>query len=118
MKIRIAEIAAAIIVVCAPVRHQAADLDQLQGRWAVTKTNQEGQVFSQVIEIEKDQLTFQILGADSKPRFFSRGTVKTTKAAPFDFLTIADIRAGRSPDEMQTVNDSRAIVYTLRDGNL
>ena len=118
MKTGIVEIAAAIIIACASVPGEAADLEPLQGRWTIARTNQEGQVYSQVIGIEKDQLTFQIVGADSKVRFFSKGTVKATKVAPFDVLTITDMRAGRSEDDMQPVNDTRAMVYTLRDGNL
>src|SRR5688572_5873256 len=118
MKTRILEVAAALIAVCAPIQHQASELDALQGRWVITKTNQEGRVFSQVIEVQKDQFTFQILDADSQLRFTSKGTAKATRSAPFDLLTVTDIRAGRSPEQMDAVDDTRAFVYTVRDNNL
>lgn len=118
MKMRIREIAVAVMVLGTLIGVQASDLDALQGKWTAARTNQEGQVYSQAIEIEKDQLIFQIVDSDSKVRFFSKGTVKATSAVPFSILTINDIRAGHSQEDLQPVNDSRALVYTLRDGKL
>src|SRR5436190_15303425 len=118
MKKNIALIAAAIVAAEASTRNEASDLAALQGRWTVARTNQEGQVYSQVLQFENDQLTFQLLSADSKVRFVSRGTIKTTKAAQLDLLSITGIRAGRSEDEMQPVDDARTLVYTVRDSDL
>jgi hypothetical protein len=118
MNKNIALIAAAIIVGCALTPNHAADLAALQGRWTIAKTNQEGQAFTQVLQFENDQFTFQILGSDSKVRFFSKGTAKTTKADPLDLLSVTGIRAGRSAEELQPVDDTRSFVYTIRDNNL
>ena len=119
MNRRIAQLAAGtIIVICSVVRERASDVDLLQGKWVLTKTNQQGQVDSQVLDIEKDQLRFQIVGADSKPRIISKGTIKTSKAGPFDLLSITDIRAGSSQDELQPVEETLTFVYMIRDGNL
>jgi len=118
MKTRIAEIMTVIMFSCATAWSRGAELDQLQGKWAIAKTNQEGQAYSQTLQIEKDQLTFQVVGSDSKVRLFSRGTVKVTTAPPFDVLTITDLRGGLSEQEMQAFPGSRVMVYTIRDGNL
>jgi hypothetical protein len=48
----------------------------------------------------------------------SKGIAKVEKAGPIRVLTIADIRAGRSADDLQPVDDSRALVFTIRDGRL
>src|SRR5689334_16055665 len=101
MNRKLAQIAAAIMVACACIRDDASDLTALQGRWTIAKTNQEGQAYSQLIQIENDQLTFQIIRADSKVLFFSKGTVKVTKTPPFDVMSITGMRAGRSEDDMQ-----------------
>jgi len=118
MNKNIALTAAAIIVGCASISSNASDLAALQGRWTVAKTSQEGQAYSQVLQFENDQLTFQILGSDSKVRLISKGTVKSTKAGPLDLLSISGLRAGRSEQEMQPVDDTRTLVCTVRDGRL
>jgi hypothetical protein len=117
MKTPVGEMVAVLVLLCGFARNHASELDVLQGEWTVAKTNQEGQAYSQLIQIEKDQFTFKILSADSKMLLISKGTVKATKAAPFDLLSITNIRAGRSEGEMQPIDDTRALVYTVRDGN-
>src|SRR5262245_59399623 len=84
------------IFACVPSRVDAADLGALQAKWIVTKTNQEGIAYSQVIENVKEQLTFQILNADSKPQLVSTGTIQTSRAGLFDVLTIGNVRTGKS----------------------
>ena len=93
-------------------------LEPLQGKWSVTKTNQNGNRYSQLIEIKKDQLTFRIVGEDERVRLFAKGTVKAEKAGPFDALTLSHIRGGSSEEELEPVDDARASVYALRDGKL
>lgn len=93
-------------------------LEPLQGKWSVTKTNQNGNRYSQLIEIKKDQLTFRIVGEDERVRLFAKGTVKAEKAGPFDALILSNIQGGRSEEELEPVDDDRASVYALRDGKL
>lgn len=114
---------AATLMLAATLNHLAAaetspDLKSLQGKWSVTKTNREGQPYSQVIEIKNDKLTFQLLGDDGRPRFIAKATVKAEKAGPFDALTIFDIQAGGSENDLNAVNDRRTSIYVLRDGKL
>jgi hypothetical protein len=96
----------------------AANLEQLQGNWALAKTNQEGQAYSQLIEIHGDQFSFQIVDAQSRLLLVSKGTIKATKTGPFDLLSVTGIQAGRAPEELQAVDDTRSLIYTIRDGKL
>ncbi|MBI5388176.1 MAG: hypothetical protein HZA90_26220 [Verrucomicrobia bacterium] len=117
-----------LIILSARAADPAPSLEPLQGKWSVTKTNREGRPYSQVIEIKKDQLTFQIFNAEERLRFVAKGiatrdqagpfTVKAQKAGPFGVLVVSDLRAGRSPEEMEPVDDCRALIYTLRDDTL
>ncbi|MBI4327525.1 MAG: hypothetical protein HY674_20010 [Chloroflexi bacterium] len=93
-------------------------LEPLQGKWSVTKTNQDGNRYSQLIEIKKDQLTFRIIDQDERVRLFAKGTVKVEKAGPFEALILSNIQGGRSEEELEPVDDDRASVYALRDGKL
>jgi len=93
-------------------------LEPLQGKWMVAKTHREGQRYSQIIEVKKDKLTFQVLGEEGRVRLFAKGTIQTERAGAFNVLTLTDIQGGRSADELEPVDDTRALVYTLRDGQL
>jgi hypothetical protein len=91
-------------------------LDGLQGVWSVKRTNQEGQVVSQVMEFKQDRLTFRILGADGELRFFAKGAAAVQKLGPFQVLKITSIQAGRSEDSTEAVDDERSSVFAL-DGD-
>src|SRR5256885_10505126 len=93
-------------------------LEPLQGKWSVARTNREGGRFPQVIEIKNDNLTFQIVGENDRPRFFARGTVKAESVEPFQVLRLSGIQAGPSMDELKSVDSPRASIYVLRDGKL
>jgi hypothetical protein len=96
----------------------APSLDPLQGRWSTTRTNRQGEPMFQVIEIKKDKLTFQLQNQDKQTRFVAKGTVKLEKAGPFQVMNLTDVEAGRSADDLQQVNESRAFVYMLSDDKL
>lgn len=91
-------------------------LDALQGAWSAKRTNQEGQVVSQVLEIKKDRLIFTLVGADGEVRFFAKGAVAVEKLGPFQILKITGIQAGRSEDSLEAVDDDRTSVFVL-DGD-
>jgi len=96
----------------------AADaLDSLQGQWTVKKSR-DGESFSQVLEITKDQLTFKMLSNGGDLRFFARGSVQTEKLGPFNVLKISNIEAGASADEAKSVDDVRSSVYLIDEGTL
>jgi hypothetical protein len=94
----------------------SSGLDSLQGSWTTKRTNQEGQVLSQVLEIKNDRLTFKLMSAEGELRFVAKGTASTQKLGPFQTLKITDIKAGQSEDSAETVDDERASVFLL-DGD-
>jgi hypothetical protein len=88
-------------------------LDTLQGAWSAKRTNQEGQVVSQVLEIKNDRLTFKLMSAEGELRFFAKGAASVQKLGPFQTLKISDIKAGQSEDSAETVDDERTSVFVL-----
>lgn len=96
----------------------AAALAKLQGKWSTKKTTDSGREVTQVLEIKGNKLTFQVLGADDQVRLFAQGTAQAEALGPFRVLKISDIRAGRSADETEAVNDDRMSVYVLGEGTL
>lgn len=93
-------------------------LERLQGKWSVTKTNRENQRYSQVLEITQDKFAFQFVGDDAQVRLFAKGTAQAEKAGPFDVLKFSNIQGGRSAEELAPVDDTRAAVFTVREGKL
>jgi hypothetical protein len=91
----------------------SSGLDRLQGVWSANRTNQEGQVLSQVLEINNDRLTFKVVGADSEIRLFAKGAVTVQKLGPFQTLKITGIQAGRSEDATEAIDDERTSVFVL-----
>jgi hypothetical protein len=94
----------------------ATGLDALQGVWSGQRTNQEGQVVSQIVEFKKDRLTFKIVGADGEVRFFAKGAVAVQKLGPFQAVKVTDLQAGRSEDSTEAVDDERTSVFVV-DGD-
>jgi hypothetical protein len=96
----------------------SSSLDAVQGKWSSTKTNRDGQRYAQILEIKKDRLTFQVLDDNKEVRFVAKGSVKSEAAGPFKLLVVSNIEAGRSADDLRSVDESRSHVYTFRDGQL
>lgn len=94
------------------------NLDELQGKWSTSRTNREGQAYSMILDIKKDRLELDLRDAEGKTRMVATSTLKVEKAGPFQVLTLANIEGGRSRDDMSPVDDTRTMVYTLRDGLL
>ena len=93
-------------------------LDALQGAWSAKRTNQEGQVVSQVLEFKQDRMTFKLAGQDNEMRFFAKGAVAVQKLGPFQTLKITGIQAGRSEDSTEAVDDERTSVFVLEGDTL
>lgn len=94
------------------------DLDKIQGKWEVQKTNGRGEKVKQVLEIKKDKLTFRVIGADDQLRLFAAGQVKLEKLGPFSILKVIDIKAGQSESDTDAIDDDRTIVYQLKEDTL
>jgi hypothetical protein len=93
----------------------AGDLETLSGKWSVQKTNEDGQRFSQVIEIKKDKFTFKVLGADGETRLYAEGDVKLDKAGPFKTVIFSNIKAGQSSDDSSPIEDTYTSIYKMGD---
>src|SRR5262245_5157741 len=93
-------------------------LKNLQGKWKGERTNSEGKRTSSTFEIKGDQLTFRALDADGQLRLLAKGTVKAEKVGTLRVLTISELKAGRSEDDLQPVDDERSSAYTLYEGKL
>lgn len=93
-------------------------LKALQGKWKGERTNNEGRRTSTLLEFKDNQFNFRATGSDGEVRLVAKGTVKADKVGELRFLTLADIKAGRTEDDLQPVDDERSSVYTLREGKL
>ncbi|HEY3855593.1 MAG TPA: hypothetical protein VGO67_14475 [Verrucomicrobiae bacterium] len=91
----------------------AGDLEDLAGKWSVKKTNDQGQKYTQSIEVKKDKFTFKIIDADDKVVLIAKGDVKIEKLGPFKSIKFSNIQAGSKTDELEAVDDDRVCVYTL-----
>jgi hypothetical protein len=93
-------------------------LKSLQGKWTGERSNNEGRTAKVSLEIKDDKLTFKSMDSDGTLRLFAKGTVKIEKAGDLRILIATDLRAGRSEDNLEPVDDDRASVYILREGKL
>jgi hypothetical protein len=95
----------------------AGNLEDLAGKWSVKKTN-DGQAFTQTIDIKKDKFIFNIKGADGKVVLYAKGDVKVENLGPFRLIKFFNIQAGSSSDDLESVDDDRTCVYALSGGAL
>lgn len=93
----------------------AGDLESLAGKWSVNKTNDQGQAYTQTIEIKKDKLTFWIAGADGQVQLYAKGDIRVEKLGPFNSMKITNLEAGASASELKPVDDERSLIYQLGD---
>jgi hypothetical protein len=93
----------------------AGDLETLAGKWSVKKTSEQGQDFTQTITIKNDKFVFEILGAEDRLVLYAEGDVKLDKLGPFNLAQFVNIRAGRSPSDLQDVNDDHVSIYRLEE---
>jgi len=97
---------------------ESSGVDALLGSWSGKRTNQDGQVVSQLLEFKKDSMTFKITGADGELQFFAKGTVAVQKFGPFQAVKITEIRAGQSEDSTEAVDDERMSVFVVNGDTL
>ena len=90
----------------------ANDLDALQGKWSVKKTGDRGP-YTQQIEFKKDKFIFKIFGADDAVVFVATGDVEVKKQGPFNTARFFNIKAGRTENDLEPVEEERNSVYIL-----
>jgi hypothetical protein len=104
----------ALIVTVASVGSIGADEAQrLAGKWSVKKVNEQGQNFTQTIEVKQDKFVFEILTPEGDPALHAEGDLKLEKLGPFDSARFSHIRAGRSSSDLNDVDDEYTCIYTL-----
>lgn len=96
----------------------SSGLKALQGKWSGSRTNRGGDLYTFTLEFKGDKMTFEAKDPSGDTRLLAKGTAKSEKSGPFNVLTLADIRAGRTADDLQERDDIRTSVYTLREDKL
>ena len=105
----------AILLLTAASNAAADDLEKLAGKWSAKRTADDGQSYTQTIEIKKDKLVFRIAGSDGATRLYATGDAKVEKLGPFSILKVTNIKAGQSETETNPVDDDRTLIYQLSD---
>ena len=92
----------------------ANDADSLSGKWSVKKVNDEGQKYTQTIEIKPDnKFVFQILGEDNQAAFLAQGDFKLEKLGLFNAARFFHIKAGAVGSDLNDLDDEYESVYAL-----
>src|SRR5258707_15411266 len=94
---------------------RAEDLEAFSGKWLAKKVNEQGEKYSQTLEIRKDKFIFQILGADEQVILHAEGGIKLEKAGPFSAVRFFHIRAGGSSSNLQEIENEYISIYVLDD---
>src|SRR5206468_5315042 len=87
------------------------DLSALAGKWTVKKVNDEGQSYTQTIEVKNDKFIFEIVGAEDRVVLHAEGDLKLEKLGPFTSAKFCHIRAGGSASDLQDIDDEYVSVY-------
>lgn len=101
------------VLLTTPLYLVADEVSSLTGKWSTKKTNDQGQSYTQTIEIKKDKFVFQILGSDNNVVLYAEGDVKLEKLGPFSSAKFYHIKGGQSADNTNDVDDEYVSVYVL-----
>jgi hypothetical protein len=92
----------------------ADDADLLTGKWSVKKVNEEGQKYTQTIEIKRDnKFVFEILGENNQAAFVAQGDFKLEKLGPFKAARFFHIKAGAAGSDLNDLDEEYESVYAL-----
>src|SRR5262245_21741876 len=91
----------------------ADDAKQLLGKWAAKKVNDNGENYTQTIEISPGKLVFQILGAEGAVFIHAEGEMKLADLGPFKTARFFNIKAGQSKDDLESLDDEFVNAYVL-----
>ena len=103
---------AAVLSTLGPLPALANELDALAGKW-VAKVEAQGQAFKQVLEIQKNKFTFEVVRDDGKTALYAEGEVKAEEYGPFKAARFYNIRGGSSAADLQAVDEERTVIYSL-----
>src|SRR5579883_1433523 len=91
----------------------AGDLENMAGKWSLTRTNENGQAYTQTLEIKKDKFTFRVTDSEKATLLVAKGDVKVDKCGDLSSVTFTNIEGGNSDDNLNPVDDDRHCVYYL-----
>jgi len=89
------------------------DLQSVAGKWSVKKANEQGEKYTQTLEVKNDKFVFQILGADDQTTLYAIGDLKLERLGPFNSVRFFHIRAGGSAADLQDVDEEFVSIYVL-----
>jgi hypothetical protein len=119
MKRTIASFAAALVLLTlGTVSARADDLSALAGKWVAEKTNEQGRLSKQVLEIRTNKFTFKVLREGEQVALYAVGDVTTERLGPFKVAKFFNISGGESASDLQPVEDERTVIYTLANNEL
>ena len=90
------------------------ELSAFAGKWTCQKTNEDGQRYSQTLEVKKDKFTFKV-GTDSETRLYAEGDVKVDKTGPFKTVIFSNLKAGGSSSDTTPIEDTYTSIYKFAD---
>ncbi len=91
----------------------AEDLSTLAGKWTTQKTNDDGQRYSQELEVKKEKFTFKVMSPDGETRLYAEGDVKLDKTGPFKTMILSNVKAGQSATDTSPLDDTYTSIYKM-----
>jgi len=87
------------------------DLSSFAGKWTVQKTNDDGQRYTQDLEVKKDKFNFKLSTPDGETRLYAEGDIKVDKSGPFKTVVLSNIKAGGSSNDTSPIEDTYVSIY-------
>jgi len=92
----------------------ADDAAALAGKWSAKKVNDEGQKYTQTVELKPDnKFGFQIIGEDDQVAFVAQGEFKLDQLGPFKTARFFHIKGGAPGSDLNDIDDEFQSVYAL-----
>jgi hypothetical protein len=96
----------------------ADDLDALAWKWVAEHNDPQGRAVKHVLEISKNKFKLQMTRVADDRSMYAEGEVKAESLGPFKTARFYNVQGGRSPSDLQALDDERTVVYTLGDNEL
>jgi hypothetical protein len=91
----------------------AGDLDALAGKWVAEHNDAQGRNVKHVLEITKNKFKLQMIRVADERAMYAEGEVNAEPLGPFKTARFYNVQGGRSPSDLQPLDDERTVVYTL-----
>ena len=96
----------------------ADDLDALAGKWIAEHNDPQGRAVKHVLEISKNKFKLQMTRVTDDRSTYAEGEVKAEALGPFKTAKFFNLQGGRSPSDLQPLDDERTVVYKLGSGEM